>query len=177
MSVIDKNPNWEFLKIRLSSYEDVETSSSLPSWYDAWNNTGWEKIWKRFLELVNKEYEKMTDEEKSKLTILETKEKFGELRVYISGYNDEINKLINEIEHVSTYTCIKCGKQPTNKNGHTIFTTRYGWIVNLCRDCMLKKYTNEVYVEIQDHNKLRIDHFSEKGNTEVVWNPWENYKF
>lgn len=148
------------------------------NWYDAWDNTGWEKIWKRFLELVDKEYEKMSDEEKSKLTILETKEKYGELRVYVSGYNDEINQLINEIEHISQYTCIDCGKQPINENGHTICTFRSGWIVNLCKDCMLEEYGDESYVEVQDYNKLKITRLSEKGNieTETIWNPWKNYE-
>lgn len=176
MSIIHKNSICKFLKT--PSLEKSETANFIGSWYDAWDGTGWERIWKRFLELVNEEYEKMSAEEKSKLTILETKEKFGELRVCMSGYNDEIRRLIDEIEHISTYTCIDCGKQPVNEKGeHTICTFRKGWIVNLCEDCMLKRDKYGDSKTICDNNKISVTYFSEKEDIELVWNPWKNYKF
>ena len=34
------------------------------NWYNEWNDYGWEKIWKRFMQELFKEYDKLPDEAK-----------------------------------------------------------------------------------------------------------------
>lgn len=58
---------------------------------------------------------------------VQIKEKFGELRVYMSYYNEEIEKFINEAEELSRKTCERCGAPGEQKGG--------GWIVTLCDEC------------------------------------------
>ena len=53
------------------------------------------------------------------------KEKFGTLRVYVSGANREIHKLIREAEVRSGSICERCGKP-----GQT--ASMDGWYVTLC---------------------------------------------
>jgi hypothetical protein len=57
------------------------------------------------------------------------KEKFGELRLYYSGGNQEIGKIINEAESESLKTCEHCG---TKRN---VTTEGAAWILTLCKKC------------------------------------------
>jgi len=45
------------------------------------------------------------------LKLLQVKEKFGELRIYLNYYTDEIQKLILEAERKSRRTCEICGQK------------------------------------------------------------------
>lgn len=68
---------------------------------------------------------------KDKLTnfrVEQVKEKFGGLRVYVEGGNDEIEKLIDDAEKRSFETCEKCGKQGKLRD-------RAGWYTTLCNSC------------------------------------------
>jgi len=58
--------------------------------------------------------------------ITQIKEKFGGLRFYISGGNDEIYKLISKAEEESYTICEVCGKlgKPNNE----------GWIKTTCEE-------------------------------------------
>lgn len=56
--------------------------------------------------------------------ILQVKEKFGDLRVYVANSNDEIDKAIGLAEAKSVETCDRCGDKGIK---------RYeGWIVVRC---------------------------------------------
>jgi len=61
-------------------------------------------------------------------TVDQVKEKFGSLRFYYSGYNNEaISSFIKIAEDISAVTCEQCGKpgKPTTK----------GWIKIRCSEC------------------------------------------
>ena len=106
------------------------------NWYNEWNGCGWEKIWKRFMQELFKEYDKLSDEAKKKFAIFDTKEKYGTLRVSLSGYTEGMMEAETILHFMSSVTCQNCGKQPRDSKGnHLIWTTR-GWITNLCKDCL-----------------------------------------
>lgn len=58
------------------------------------------------------------------------KEKFGELRLYFNceaGYN-EVDKLIDDYAHISSFTCCSCGTFPATRQST-------GWILPFCDAC------------------------------------------
>ena len=56
---------------------------------------------KEFLEGLRDIYLRMTPEEKENFYVLQTKEKYGEMRVYCSSYNEEVEKFINIYKELS----------------------------------------------------------------------------
>lgn len=56
------------------------------------------------------------------------KEKYGSLRWYDAGYNDEVAKIVSQFEYISEHTCIVCGKLDVKM-------TNSGWMVPLCEKC------------------------------------------
>lgn len=57
----------------------------------------------------------------------QVKEKFGELRFYLSSETDEMSDLINEAAHLSLQTCELCGKPGLLRNS--------GWLQVKCDEC------------------------------------------
>lgn len=67
------------------------------------------------------------------LCILQVKEKFANLRVYISQHSKEIGDIINEAVRLSTITCEECGSQE-----NVDVRGRY-WIKTICAPCQEKR--------------------------------------
>lgn len=63
----------------------------------------------------------------------QVKEKYGTLRFYCNGYNDEVDKLINDAENLSGRTCENCGDTTTAK------TRGDGWLSTVCDKCAMTK--------------------------------------
>lgn len=61
------------------------------------------------------------------VTILQVKEKFGGLRIYISGGNTTTDEIIDLVERISLKTCENCGNPGKPRGG--------GWIRTLCDNC------------------------------------------
>lgn len=59
--------------------------------------------------------------------VLQVKEKFGGLRFYTSGSNDEIENLIDKAEKLSYKTCEVCGAKGKLRD--------YGWLKTMCNKC------------------------------------------
>ena len=109
------------------------------NYYNYWNNTGWEKIWKKYLEKLFELYDnKWSDEEKKHFSFIEIKEKYGALRIYTS-FTDSEENLEYKAEKLSEWTCMNCGKQPRDSRGRHIIWRSYGWIRNYCKDCAKKE--------------------------------------
>lgn len=88
---------------------------------------GWKPLYQQVLDYIE-EYNK-DKEEDEKMRVTQIKEKFGELRVYLNFYTDEVQKIIDDIEYKSAYICEMCGKEidePIVKNR---------WIYPLCEEC------------------------------------------
>lgn len=48
-------------------------------------------------------------------TILQMKEKYGDLCVYLDVFSSRANKVIEEYESLARHTCVNCGKQTSLK--------------------------------------------------------------
>lgn len=106
------------------------------NWYTEWDGYGWEKIWKRFMQELFKEYDKLPDEAKEKFAIWDSKEKYGTLRISLSGYTEGMQEAETILHFMSSVTCQNCGKQPRDSKGNHLIWTTKGWIINLCKDCL-----------------------------------------
>ena len=63
---------------------------------------------------------------------VQVKEKYGGLRFYINGGDDYVDGLISFAERLSYMTCEQCGSTEG-------VTQTKGWVVTLCRKCLLKR--------------------------------------
>ena len=91
--------------------EDSEDYLKHNEWTQ-WNGHGWEKIWKRALVEIMAVYETWPKETQEHFRIMDTKEKWGLIRIDLSGYNDELNDIEIAAEMLSKVTCPACGKMP-----------------------------------------------------------------
>lgn len=73
------------------------------------------------------------------VNILQVKEKFGQLVVYIDVRNDELNSILAKAYEKSMNICIDCGETPAT-------IRHYAWLRPLCDSCNVK-----AKVKIVDH--------------------------
>lgn len=64
------------------------------------------------------------------VTCVQMKEKFGGLRFYTDGNDEEVEGMIRMAEYMSYHTCQDCSSQ------EDIGRTK-GWITTLCRNCAI----------------------------------------
>jgi hypothetical protein len=76
-----------------------------------WNNKNFEKGYKQYKQVPQ-------------VTLDQVKEKFGTLRFYYQGGDDEISGMVRMAESMSSVTCEQCGNPGT--------TGGQGWITTLC---------------------------------------------
>lgn len=100
--------------------------------------TGWWPLCQKAVNLVNEWNEKHTDGLDTwggeKLEIIQMKEKFGELNIYLNFYPDSIFNELMELAKESRGICERCG----SKNG--VETKKlHGWIYTLCPECQQKE--------------------------------------
>ena len=70
-----------------------------------------------------------------KVEVTQVKEKFGTLRFYISGGNDEVDNLIEKAERKSSTICEICGKKGKPRD--------LPWVLTLCADCYRRRYEKD----------------------------------
>lgn len=92
---------------------------------------GWYKLIYELSKKIEK-YNKKLKKDEHPCIAVQVKEKFGSLRFYVCGGNDEIFKLINKAEEDSYKICEKCGK-PGKCNDE-------GWLTTLCDFCRKHKH-------------------------------------
>lgn len=91
---------------------------------------GWHELLKPIFDYIE-EYNKDKTEE-DRMEICQIKEKFGELRVYLNFYNEEVQKLIDAAEDEANNTCELCGSK------ENVGLAYEGWLTTECHDCMKK---------------------------------------
>lgn len=105
---------------------------------------GWKHLYQPIIDYVA-EYNKDKDEDE-RIRIMQIKEKFGELRIYLSHYTEELDEMISEAEDKSYNTCETCGKYIEGP------IEEHHWIYPLCRECYDKWKTKreEAFRKIQE---------------------------
>lgn len=77
-------------------------------------------------EILDKLFSKMTTTGEP-IEVVQVKEKFGTLRVYVNGASDAVHDMIDEAEEESGKTCERCGKPGKLYDD--------GWMTTLCDEC------------------------------------------
>ena len=132
---------YPFLKKRFSDYSDdtplcfnSEKDDIQNNWYKEWDATGWEKLWKiYFMPKLFEAYDSWDEEKKNSFYIVDTKNKFGTLRISTSFTLPDDMALI--LEWMSAFICEHCGIESCDEHGQYVYQTK-GWIANLCEDCL-----------------------------------------
>lgn len=68
----------------------------------------------------------------NELQIIQWKEKYGSMRLYINGAPQDVHDVINKYEFISEYICIQCGSP------YACVVNNYGWYLPLCEECWNK---------------------------------------
>lgn len=84
--------------------------------------TGWFLILWELSEAIEAINNKRTDN--FRFEAIQVKEKYGGLRFYMTGYTDEISKLIRKAEDRAAFTCEVCGRPGRLNDG--------GWLMVRC---------------------------------------------
>lgn len=93
------------------------------------------KGWHKLIHNLTRQLDEIRKGRKLKdLEAVQIKEKFGGLRYYIQGGNQEAYDLISKAEEESYHICEKCGKPGKLRTK--------GWYYTLCNSCQKKKETN-----------------------------------
>lgn len=88
-------------------------------------SVGWRSM---FLELCKGIKREIQKDLLNDFCILDVKEKFGGLRVYVLGANEEIERLLDEYEKKSRKICVGCGEPATHRT--------LGWVRFYCEKCL-----------------------------------------
>ena len=98
------------------------------SWYPTIPK-GWRKAFgKQLIEEMEAEYNKYDDEMKSEWNVLQIKEKYGELRIYVDPETRKMGEIINKYSLKSRTVCIECGAPAKQRSNH-------GWVDTMCDEC------------------------------------------
>ena len=116
---------------------------------------GWYPLIKPIFEYIE-EYNKDKEKEEDKMKVLQCKEKFAGLRVYLNFYDEKVRKLIHEASEKSYETCEMCGKPgKVQVEGH--------WWYAMCDQCFNKmlddrKKRQEEFLKMIEEKKKENGH-------------------
>ena len=132
---MEKSKKWtkEFLekeKERIKKLRENEPKVEPKHPYELFGiecDKGWEKLYQPIIDYIE-DYNK-DKEGDDRIEILQIKEKFGYLTIYVSKKTDELRSMIEDAEADSYHTCEVCGKH-INKP-----ITENHWVYTMCRKC------------------------------------------
>lgn len=104
--------------------------------------------------------------------ILQAKEKYGQLRLYHSPSNQEINDIVNKYSLLSENICCICGAVDVP------MLTRLGWISPFCEDCF-NKHINDTrkYEEVIGKNNKMADTLKYRQYSKEFDSPgWKDFE-
>lgn len=119
-------------KIDMSQYSKIDNSTedSVPIPFQLFGvecERGWYPLIQPVIDYIDKFNEGKSEEEK--IHIMQIKEKYGTLRIYVSYGTEELFKMIDDAEEESAHVCEFCGAK--EDVGQTT-----GWVITLCHDCV-----------------------------------------
>ena len=124
-----------------TTVEDMIRAITMTSFF------GWRRLFRNifqsFKNLLRKFKERNVKEYEWQVEATQVKEKYGGLRFYINGGDDEVYGMISLAEHMSYNTCEYCGDTKTAKVRGT------GWIFTLCDKCAKEKRLMEVLKNVK----------------------------
>lgn len=91
----------------------------------------WEPVIRKLSEKLEKMILELPKDQREYCMASQVKEKFGELRFYMTSSTEEMDMAIQEAETECWEICAGCGSRAS-------ITTK-GWITRLCRECFKKK--------------------------------------
>lgn len=87
------------------------------------------KGWYPLLDAMFEEIEaEIAQDDANWIALDQVKEKYGTLRVYFTGGNDKIDKIVERYEERSAITCERCAGEDASQNLE-------GWVRTLCPSC------------------------------------------
>jgi hypothetical protein len=87
---------------------------------------------------------------KKKTVVVQIKEKFGKLRVYLSYQDEYLSGVINMAESMSGITCEECGK-----SNELVCLNSTGWLRTLC-PCCVHPSKKEEYKQNRNMELIKI---------------------
>ena len=118
------------------NYRHTELDNMEPGWRKAFGE--------QFCEDMQNAINNLPDGIRNEFRLLDIKEKYASLRVYVNISDDGIADVINKYEKMSKYVCGKCGKPATK------ITT--SWFYPFCDEC-LKESGTVNYIDIKEFYK------------------------
>ena len=131
--------------------EELENNEH--NWYKIWDGHGWERLWKLyFMPRLFKLYNSWDDEKKSQFYFVDTKSKYGSLRLSTSFSLPDDMELI--LEWMSEFICETCGAEPKDEKGHHIIYETNVWITHQCETC-LRKYLSIAFEVMPEDSQAK----------------------
>ena len=90
--------------------------------------SGWAGLLNPILHKIEKYNEDKKEDDPGRIEVLQVKEKYGGLRIYLSA-PQEFHDMVEKAEADSYHICMYCGS-PSHVGQVTS-----GWITTLCKDC------------------------------------------
>lgn len=120
----------------------------------------------------------------NRLQILQWKEKYGGMRLYVNGAPKEVHDIIHKYEFISEYICWKCGSPEAT------VVNDYGWYLPLCKCCWDKNnrkrekqgYSIRHWIDVADvydiglPEEYHVERFSKEGNIHETYDISETTK-
>lgn len=95
-------------------------------------NDGWYGLIRKVCEQITEALSK--NQNIGNLRFVQIKEKWGQLRIYVNNYPNEIEEILNNAEAESANICEMCG---TTEN---VTQNSAGWIKSLCPTCRENRF-------------------------------------
>ena len=139
---LNKYPFLSYLDIICTNKKD----KILYNYWTHWKSHGWNRIWHKFLKKLFKAYDRLSADEKKIFKIVDCRQQFGKLHITLSYTNDEIDRLVKELENESEWVCCVCGKKYSSG---VIYRTK-DWIFPLCKKHIKK------FIRFDDIEKYKV---------------------
>lgn len=112
---------------------------------------GWKSLYQPILDRI----EEINKDNEDKIEVLQVKEKFGQLTIYLSRYTDELRGMTIKASEKSNHICEDCGKPSEPK-------MKDGWIYQLCNKCFdkFKQQQNKIIKSYESEFEQREENLN-----------------